>query len=183
MSRHSVPRRLRATQRGAALVVGLIMLVLITLMLLTALNLGTSSFRSVSNMQFRNEAIAAADEAIQEFIDSDFTASSTSIAGAPVPTPRQIDLNNDGVVDYVVAIARPVCLSADRAFAYDPSSLSLPVSLSLASTWNTVWDVDATVTPAQLDGGVLINAGGAAVRLRSGVRVMLSQSQKNNRCP
>ena len=183
MSRHFVLRRSRAMQGGAALVVGLIMLVLITLMLLTALNLGTSSFRSGSNMQFRNEAIAAADEAIQRFIDYDFTASSTAIDGAPVPEPEPIDLNNDGEIDYFVAIARPVCLSATRAFAYDPSSLSLPVSLSLASTWNTVWDVDATVTPAQNVGGALINAGGAAVRLRSGVRVMLSQSQKNSRCP
>ena len=51
---------------GAALVVGLIMLVLITIMLITALNLGTSSFRSVGNMQFRNEAIAAANVAIEE---------------------------------------------------------------------------------------------------------------------
>lgn len=170
-------------QRGAALIVGLIMLVLITLMLLTAMNLGTSSFRSVSNMQYRNEAIAAAEQAIQAFMDSDFTASSASITGAPTPTPSPIDLNNDGVTDYVVTIARPVCLEATQAFGADPSSLALPVSMSVASTWNTVWDIDATVNPPQTVGGVLTNAGGAAVRLRTGVRVLLSQAQRDQRCP
>jgi Tfp pilus assembly protein PilX len=67
----------RTSQQGAALVIGLIMLVLITLMLLTALRLGTTNFRSVSNMQYRNEAIAAAERAIQQVIDSDFTATTT----------------------------------------------------------------------------------------------------------
>ena len=47
------------SQRGAALVVGLIMLVLVTVMLISALVMSTSGFRSVSNMQFREEAIAA----------------------------------------------------------------------------------------------------------------------------
>ena len=61
-----------ARNRGAALVVGLIMLVLITLMLITALNLGTINFRSVSNMQFREEAIAAANQAIDQVIGSPF---------------------------------------------------------------------------------------------------------------
>ena len=48
-----------SNQRGAALVVGLIMLVLITIMLVSAMVLSTSNFRSVSNMQFREEALAA----------------------------------------------------------------------------------------------------------------------------
>ena len=49
----------RAGERGAALVVGMIMLVLITLMLITALNLGTTNYRAMTNMQFRAEAISA----------------------------------------------------------------------------------------------------------------------------
>ncbi len=75
-------------QRGAALVVGLIMLVLITLMLMTALNLGTANFRSVSNMQFREEAIAAANQAIEQVISSTFTA-------VPVAETIEIDIDND----------------------------------------------------------------------------------------
>jgi Tfp pilus assembly protein PilX len=34
-------------ERGAALIIGMIMLVLITLMLVTALNLGTTNFRAM----------------------------------------------------------------------------------------------------------------------------------------
>ena len=60
-------------QRGAALVVSLIMLVLITLMVIAALNLGTANFRAVSNTQFREQAIAAANVAIQDRISSNFT--------------------------------------------------------------------------------------------------------------
>ena len=47
------------TQSGAVLVVSMIMLVLVTLMIVTALNLGTTNFRATSNMQFRSEAIRA----------------------------------------------------------------------------------------------------------------------------
>jgi Tfp pilus assembly protein PilX len=159
----------RTSQQGAALVIGLIMLVLITLMLLTALRLGTTNFRSVSNMQYRNEAIAAAERAIQQVIDSDFTATTTT-------EQIGVDLDNDGIDDYLVNVAPPTCLRATQAFGADPSSLALPVTMTVASTWNTVWDIDATVNAAE-------NVGAAAVRLRTGVRVLLSQAQRDARCP
>lgn len=159
----------RSRQRGAALIVGLIMLVLITVMLLTALNLGTSGFRSVGNMQYRNEAIAAAEQAVQQLIDSDFTL-------ATVEQEIDVDLNNDEVFDYVVRIRPPTCIRATQAFGTDPSSLSLPVSMSASPTWNTIWDIDARVSGAE-------NPGEAEVRVRQGVRVLLSQAQRTARCP
>jgi Tfp pilus assembly protein PilX len=163
-----MPRK-HPTQRGAALVVGMIMLLLITVMLITALNLGTTNFRAVSNMQFRNEAIAAANAAIEQVISSPFT-------DAPAAESINVDIDNNAPVDYVVVVAEPQCIFAAQAFGADPSSLSLPVSMTVASTWNTVWDLDATVNGAS-------NAGGAAVRVRSGVRVLLTESQKNTVCP
>ena len=86
------------------------------------------------------------------------------------------DLNRDGGTDYIVSIAPPTCLRATQAFGADPSSLSLPASMSVAPTWNTVWDVDASVDGAD-------NAGGATVRIRQGVRVLLSQADRDMRCP
>ena len=80
--------RLVSRQRGAALVVGMIMLVLITLMLVTALNLGTTNFRAMTNMQFRSEAIAAANKAIEQVISSPFTA-------APTAEAINVDIDND----------------------------------------------------------------------------------------
>lgn len=160
----------RSRQSGATLVVGLIMLTLITLMLITALNLGTANFRTVSNMQFRDEAIAAADKAIQQVVGSPFTT-------APAAQTIMVDLDNSNPVtyDYQVDIAIPVCVSASLAASSDPSSVSLPGAMSAAATWNTVWDIDATVSGAN-------NVGQAAVEIRTGVRVLLSQSQKDLVC-
>jgi hypothetical protein len=155
-------------QGGAALIVGMIMLVLITLMLITALNLGTTNFRAVSNMQYRDEALAAANRAIEQVIGSNFTA-------APVAEDIPIDVNNDGVVEYIVHIDTPTCVQAQKAWGTDPSSLALPASMTVSSTWNTVWELDATVQGDE-------NAGGAAVRVKSGVRVLLSDSQKTAVC-
>lgn len=125
-------RRPPARQQGAALVVGMIMLVLITLMLITALNLGTTNFRAMSNMQFRNEALAAANLAIEQVMSTPFTA-------APAAEAINVDIDNDADTDYVVNVAVPQCIYAAPAFGADPSSLSLPVSMTVSSTWNTVW--------------------------------------------
>jgi len=157
-------------QRGAALVVSLIMLALVTLIVITALNLGSANFRAVSNSQFRDEAIAAAELAVQEVISSNFTA-------APAPQPGlEVDLNGDDVTDYVVDVAQPQCIFASQASEADPSSLALPGAMTAASTWNTVWELDARVVPAG-------NVGGAAVRIRSGVRVLLDQADLDVVCP
>ena len=161
--------RIPALQRGTALVVGLIMLVLITLMLITALNVGTTNFRAMSNMQYRSEAIAAANKAIEQVISSPFTT-------APAAEDINVDIDNDTDPDYIVHMAMPLCISATEAFGADPSSLSLPTSMSASSTWNTVWDLDANV-----DGGE--NAGEATVRVRAGVRVLLTDAQKDAVCP
>jgi hypothetical protein len=159
----------RRTERGVALVVGLIMLVLITLMLLAALNIGTANFRAVSNMQFREEAISAANRAIEQVISSNFTA-------APTAEEIVVDVDNDGDNDYTIDIAQPQCVFASVAFAPDPSSLSLPPGMTVASTWNTVWDIQASVDRAD-------NIGGSAVVVRAGVRVMLAEAQKDAVCP
>jgi Tfp pilus assembly protein PilX len=153
-------------QRGATLVVGLIMLTLITLMVTSAFSLSVSQLKSVGNMQFRNEAIAASNKAIEQVLSSSFTTS-------PVAESVNVDLNNDGTADYVVAIAVPTCVRATVASTASLSSLSLGSSMSSASTWNTVWEIDATVTDATT---------GASVRTRSGFRVLRTQSQKDAEC-
>jgi hypothetical protein len=157
-------------ESGAALVVGLIMLILVTLMLLAALNLGTTNFRSVSNMQFRDEAIAAANLAIEQVItNNDFSA-------PPVADSIDVDLDDDGTPEYTVAIAPPVCVEASKSNQPLLSEESLGPSMSVTSNWNTVWDVDATVAEAD-------NVGGATIRVHAGVRALLTQSQKNAACP
>ena len=156
------------SQRGAALVVGLIMLVLVTVMLISALVMSTSGFRSVSNMQFREEAIAAANRAIDQVISSPFMLT-------PQAETVFVDIDNDGDTDYSVDIDEPVCISATQAFGADPSSLQVSPSLTVASTWNTVWDIRATVNADE-------NAGGAAIVVRAGVRALLGEADMNSEC-
>jgi Tfp pilus assembly protein PilX len=167
-------RTIRSRERGAALVIGLIMLVLITLMLLAALNLSTTNFRSVGNMQFREEAIAAANHAIEQIVSSPFTNDPAAAA-----QDIAVDLNNDTVDDYVVSIAQPQCISASQANQALLSSEPLGPSMSVSSNWNTVWDIHATVNSTS---GTL-NVGGAVADVHAGVRALLTQAQKNAVCP
>jgi len=154
------------SERGAALVISLIMLVLITLLVITALNLGSANFRAVSNTQFRDEAIAAANAAIQLRLSGLFVTPSAT-------TSSPVDIDDDGVDDYVVQVT-PTCISASVAETADPSSASLPPAMSLASTWNTVWDIAARVTD---------DTSGASVVVHAGARVLLSQADKDQACP
>lgn len=156
-------------QKGATLIVSLIVLVMITLMVSVALIMSNSNLKAVGNMQFRNEAISAANKAIEQVISSAFTNS-------PVAETINVDIDNNGSADYVVAIAVPQCIKATQAESAAPSSLSLPSTMSSSATWNTVWDLAATVTASG-------NPGSAAVNIHSGVRVLLSQAQKDAVCP
>ena len=157
-------------QRGATLVVGLIMLVLITLMVTTAFTLSTTNLKSVGNMQFRNEAVAAGNIAIEKVLGSPFAA-------APTAEEILVDINNDGTNDYLVEIAIPVCVRASVAAPPVLSSVTL-VSMSTSYTWNTVWDIHAKVTPTSDNSG----ASGTSVHVHSGVRVLLPQADKDAVC-
>ena len=153
-------------ERGAALVVGLIMLVLITVMLLAAMNLSTTNFRAVSNMQFRDEAIAAADAAIQERMSSNFNV-------VPTTSTTTVDINHDGTSEYTVTVT-PTCIEAKQVFNAPPSSLSLGPSMSATPVWNTSWDITATVTDATTGSNVAVSAG---------ARVQLSNADRAIACP
>jgi len=154
-------------QRGATLIVGLIMLVLITLMVTSAFMLSTGNLKAVGNMQFRSEAIAAANVVIEQVLSSPFTTAPEAQPNIPV------DINNDGVDDYFVSIATPTCVRATIALPASASSITLGPAMSAASHWNTIWDIDAVVNDP---------VSGASIRIRQGVRVLLLQSQKNLVC-
>ncbi len=89
-------RTLLRRQKGATLLVGLIMLVLLTLMAVTSFRLGKSNLQIVGNMQFRNETVRAAEEAVEVAIS---TPTSTTVA-----TSTNVDINADGTADVHVDI-------------------------------------------------------------------------------
>jgi Tfp pilus assembly protein PilX len=150
-------------QRGTALITGLIMLLLFTLLLSGALTLSNVNLQAVGNAQMRQEALAAAETALELRIGQNFTA-------APAASTSNVDIDNDGLVDYVANVSEPVCIRATLAEALEPSSANLVLS---TNTWNTVWLLTSQVTDA---------ASGASVTARTGVRVLLTESEYQNKC-
>lgn len=83
-------------QKGATLLIGLIMLVLLTLMAITSFNLGKSNLLIVGNMQYRSETVRAAEEAVEVAVSM---PSSVTIASAST-----VDVNGDGIADVSITI-------------------------------------------------------------------------------
>jgi Flp pilus assembly protein TadG len=153
-------------QRGVATIfVAMIMLIFITLMVTTAYNLSTVNLKAVSNVQVREEAIAAAQKSIELAIGGTFW-------NPAIEQNFDIDINNDTINDYQVTIAAPTCQRATEAILTSTSSVTLP-GFSSAAAWNTVWELDATATE---------EGSGTRVRVRQGVRVLMSEADKNLYC-
>ena len=151
-------------ERGATLVVALIMLLLFTLLVSGAFTLSTVNLKAVGNMQVREEALAAANTAIEELLELNFVGTGNQT----IP----VDINKDGTNDYQVQIPAPVCIRVSVAEAAAPSSVNLS-GLS-SDTWNTVWNIEGTATDS---------ISGTSVKVREGVRVLLTDAQKNTHCP
>ncbi len=100
-------------QKGATLLIGLIMLVLLTLMATTTFRLGKSNLQIVGNMQYRNETVRAAEEAIEAAISLPTSVSVASTAN--------IDINADGTADVAVTITPTLV----QAFVRRNSALNL----------------------------------------------------------
>lgn len=183
----SPPRRARhpamgRAQRGATLVVGLIMLVLLTLVIVSAFTLSSGNLKAVGNLQFREEAIAAANVAIEQVIGTDFAAVNQI-------TTVNVDIDGDGSTDYTVDVGGPVeqSVAADSLEAQLKSANALqPVTLiqthppninelsgvnsavKSVDTYNTMWEIQARVTSAQT---------GARVVVRQAIRKRLTQGE------
>jgi hypothetical protein len=156
-------------QRGATLIVGLIMLVLITLVVTTAFIISSTNLKSVANMQYREEALASANNAIEQVV------SSTALFLAPVST-------NIVVGDYAVTVT-PTCLYTTDVIlnsSSDPSSNiytqgGVGGGSGVAGYKNTFWDLAATAVDTTL------GFSGAAVTAHQGIKITLPASP--NPCP
>ena len=154
-------------QRGATLIVALIMLALITLLVVNAFTLSSSNLRAVGNMQSREETMAAANQAIERMV-------STPFYNALGTQTWNVDINKDGTNDYVVTTALPTCIRAGQATSAYPSDVELGAAMTSGSFWNVDWDIQASVTDSLT---------GASVVVHQGVRTYLSQTQKETACP
>ncbi|HSV61506.1 MAG TPA: PilX N-terminal domain-containing pilus assembly protein [Variovorax sp.] len=97
----ALPRR---GQEGATLLVSMILLVVLTLVVVSAVKVSTLNTKMVGNMQTEKEADAAALQAIEATISSDFTQ-------LPVTRTTALDINNSGQAGstYAVTVDAPEC--------------------------------------------------------------------------
>jgi Tfp pilus assembly protein PilX len=154
------------SERGATLIIALVMLSLITVMVSGSFTLSTINLKAVGNMQVRHEALASANAALAQIISSPFT---DDPAGAA--SELTFDVNNDDDDDYTVVIGVPQCVRATQAGSTKLSSTTLVLP---SASWNTVWAIQAAVNDA---------ATGAQTIVHSAVRVLLSDTEKNLVCP
>lgn len=86
-------------QSGITLIIGLIMLVLMTLLAISAMRLANTNLKVVSNQQFQNEAQTAAAYALD-------TMANKSTFAADNATTVTV---NVGQADYAVTLTKPAC--------------------------------------------------------------------------
>ncbi len=97
-----------ARERGITLIVSLIMLMVLTLLVVSAIRFGNINLQIAGNVQSQSEAAAATQIAIERVLQQVKTASSIqSIAAFPASAPQVI---NAGGASYKVASTAPACL-------------------------------------------------------------------------
>jgi Tfp pilus assembly protein PilX len=129
----------RPRQTGAAMVIGLIMLILLTLIVVSAINSGSIGLRIAGNVQAEDEARAAAQQAIEKHISAyaNFYPTPTGVAATGY------DINNDGTNEYTVTVSTPVCKRAAQQIP--PRSLVCSSGVKFGIyCWDTMWEVTAT---------------------------------------
>lgn len=181
---------LRPRERGATLVVSMIMLLLISLLAVSSFTLGKGNLQIVGNLQQRNQAFSAAQAAVAAVISStQFTTTPLDAipvnavpaycAGGANTTCSQV--NGDGNPDINVVVT-PTCDSIqpipvtqlDYTNPNDAGCLigtSQDFGVSGASNnnsmcSNSVWDVQASATD-QMSGANYVIDQGVAVRVSS----------------
>ncbi len=88
-------------QVGQTLIVALVMLVVLTLLVVSAIRAGNTNLRIVGNMQLQEEVAAAARQATEQVMGSNFTAN-------PAAQAIDVDINQDGSTDYTASV-NPIC--------------------------------------------------------------------------
>jgi hypothetical protein len=150
-------------QRGAVLLVSLVILMIITLFVISSANMSSSDLRMVGNFQSRMEQSQNAQQGI-EIVLSDVN-SFTSATPIP-PFPRTISvsrfpLSGGGLTaGYPVIVNAPACIGTVIAPGY--------TAVNNITLFDTNWSVTATSTDA-ITGATATITQGVRIRLPSGV--------------
>ncbi len=181
------------TQRGATLIITLVMLVVLTLFAITSLNTANSNLKVVGNMQARTEAANIAQEAIETVISSTlFTTNPANAVLAPCGSANTLctDINSDGVTDYTTVLnPAPRCITvtpilnsalvltnADDLGCSSGQVQAFGVSGAVSGESlcsNAVWEITAVTTGA---------SSGATATVIQGVGTRISADAAGSSC-
>jgi Tfp pilus assembly protein PilX len=188
----------QSRQRGATLFVTLIMLVVISLFLVSAMNTANTNLKVVGNMQARNEAIAVAMETIETVLSTPTFISSPTNAipnpcGATNTACKDINLDDvtttAGALYTTVLSPQPACVTV-KPIKNSELNLSNSEDLGCAAgvqqqfgvsgavtgnslCSNTVWEITATTTDSNT---------GASATITQGVGVRISADDAGSSC-
>ena len=135
-------------QHGSSLLLSLVMLVALTLLVVSAVRMSNSNLKTVGNMQFKNEAVAAAQQAIEQQVIG-------NVSNFYTPVDQPISING-----YTGTISAPVCLKMVPVPGYS-------VDFAASVPKDIYWDVKAVVTDTRT---------GASATLHQGVKVRMDST-------
>jgi Tfp pilus assembly protein PilX len=133
-------------QRGAVLLVSLIILMIITLFVMSSANMSTSDLRTVGNFQSKLAISQDAQQAIETVL--------SSVTSFTSPAVRNFTINGVAVVT-----SAPACLGTSIAAGY--------TAVNNITLYDTNWSVTATATDP---------ITGATATITQGVRIRLPDS-------
>ena len=128
----------RRRQRGAVLFVTLIMLVMLTLFVVSSVNMSSADLRIVGNRQSKMAMSYSAQQAIEQVISSS--------AGFESPAPQTITVNG-----IPVSVTAPACLGASPAIGYS--------AVSSITLYDVNWSLTATATDPITGASVTVTQG------------------------
>lgn len=165
------------------LVVALIMLLVLTLIAVTASNIAQTNLKVVQNMESREMALAAAEAALEEAVSSnDFAATPDAIFNVTQCgiNCREYDFNRDGTADIEVQAENPVCVSVvpirnadlNVDLSTDADCFLPPGEYSMCG--DSVWEFRVRATDLLT---------GATVNVRQGVSIKTTFNNIATACP
>ena len=134
-------------QRGATLIIALIMLAILTLFAVSALNLSTTNLKVIGNFQQQKALEAVAQQAIEQFISNPANFNRT-------PTASTVTVGG-----YTVALSAPECRYSNTAQGYS-------IKVGELTPLDTDWEIRARASDPL--GAEVAIVQGVSIRMLAG---------------
>lgn len=160
-------RKASGLQRGSVLLLSLFMLMIMTLLAISAIKMGTVTMRTINNLQLRSEAMSAAQDALDQVMTVNFTDNIAGTAGIKTVVKDAGKTYNVTVATPCIRQVTPIMntvldiTSSEDLKCYD--AIANPVSA--CST--TVWEITSTVNDGWFGTNVSITQG-TGIRMDNG---------------